>query len=130
MEASVTAPNTRDCLGDAGTGIWKLRPGFLPIVVAAALSFIVGCAPDYVYIQTGKSEADVQTDYIACAEQQQLQFFSAGPEGHRILVIQKAPSTSDCMEDKGYHARKIESASHSDRARAAEAPSAFRPGVQ
>ena len=110
--------------------IQKFRGRLFAATGVMLLSLTVACAPDYVYVQKGKSEADIQTDYIACAEQQQMQFTSAGQEGHRILVLQKTRSTSDCMEDKGYHAMKIEPASHPDRTRAADVSPDFRPRIQ
>ena len=77
-----------------------------------ALSLLAACASDYVYIQDGKSEQDVRRDYIGCAEQQ----------------FKVSNNTTACMECQGYHAVKIEKASHPDeQARPVPASRAFLP---
>ncbi len=55
-----------------------------------ALILLAACAPDYVYIQAGKSEQDVRRDYIGCAEQQ----------------FKVSNNTTECMERQGYHVRE------------------------
>lgn len=75
-------------------GQYAIRLG----LAGLALSLMAACAPDYVYIQDGKSEGDVRQDYIGCAEQQ-FKVFN---------------NTSECMERKGYRAVKIEGPSPSD----------------
>jgi hypothetical protein len=76
------------------------------------LGLLAACAPDYVYIQDGKSEEDVRRDYIGCAEQQ----------------FKVSNSTTECMERQGYRVAKIEEASHSDeQTRTAPAAGAFLP---
>jgi hypothetical protein len=62
------------------------------------LGLLAACAPDYVYIQDGKSEEEVRRDYIGCAEQQ----------------FKVSNSTTECMERQGYRVAKIEEASRSD----------------
>ena len=69
-----------------------MRAGF------AVLGFAFGiaaCAPDYVYIQDGKSERSVRQDYIGCAEQQ----------------FKGSNDTSVCMDRKGYRTLKIDEGS-------------------
>jgi hypothetical protein len=62
------------------------------------LGLLAACAPDYVYLQDGKSEEDVRRDYIGCAEQQ----------------FKVSNSTTECMKVRGYRVAKIEEASRSD----------------
>ena len=77
-----------------------------------ALILLAACAPDYVYIQAGKSEQDVRRDYIGCAEQQ----------------FKVSNNTTECMERQGYHVVKIEEASHPDeKARPGPASRAYLP---
>ena len=64
-------------------------------VLGLAFTFMAGCAPDYVYIQQGKSEGEVRQDYIGCAEQQ----------------FKVSNDTTACMETRGYHAHKIDESS-------------------
>ena len=59
------------------------------------LAFVMAaCAPDYVYIQDGKSERAVRQDYIGCAEQQ----------------FKGSNDTTLCMESRGYRTLKIDEA--------------------
>jgi hypothetical protein len=76
--------------------------------IALVSTLTSGCASDYVYLQMGKSEAQVRQDYTECVDQQQYQFASAGIEGQRIVVVQRTQDTSACMESKGYRTVKIE----------------------
>jgi hypothetical protein len=71
-------------------------------VLGLAFTFMMGCAPDYVYIQQGKSEGQVRQDYIGCAEQQ--------------FNYKVSNDTSVCMERKGYHAHKIDESSRASTA--------------
>jgi len=76
------------------------------------LGLLTACAPDYVYIQDGKSEGDVRQDYIGCAEQQ----------------FKVSNNTTKCMESRGYRVVKIEEPSRSDeQARPVPASRAFLP---
>jgi hypothetical protein len=91
LETPVRASVTAQVRDDRRTisvllGLWGL------------LGLLAACAPDYVYIQDGKSEQDVRRDYISCAEQQ----------------FKVSNSTTECMERQGYRATKIEEASRSD----------------
>ena len=90
-ETPVRASGTAQVRNDRRTislllGLWGL------------LGFLAACAPDYVYIQDGKSEEDVRQDYIGCAEQQ----------------FKVSNSTTECMERQGYRVARIEEASRSD----------------
>jgi hypothetical protein len=71
----------------------SVRTGFA--VLGLTFTFMTGCAPDYVYIQQGKSEDEVRQDYIGCAEQQ----------------FKVSNDTTACMEKRGYHAHKIDESS-------------------
>jgi hypothetical protein len=64
-------------------------------VLGLVFTLMAGCAPDYVYIQQGKSEGEVRQDYIGCAEQQ----------------FKVSNDTTACMERRGYHAHKIDESS-------------------
>ena len=76
------------------------------------LGLLAACAPDYVYIQDGKSEEDVRRDYIGCAEQQ----------------FKVSNNTTKCMEGQGYRVVKIEESSRSvEQARPVPASRAFLP---
>jgi len=76
------------------------------------LGLLAACAPDYVYIQDGKSEEDVRRDYIGCAEQQ----------------FKVSNNTTKCMEGQGYRVVKIEESSRSvEQARPVPSSRAFLP---
>ena len=79
----------------ASSVVERCAPVSIGIAVLGLAFVIAACAPDYVYIQDGKSERAVRQDYIGCAEQQ----------------FKVSNDTTACMEIRGYHAHKIDESS-------------------